>query len=164
MITLFKYSSEGIMKAVKRESSYIGVRRFSEDGVVLLDDIVYDEAYEIQFRDHFLAARGNVVEATLAYGKSIDEGHDFFEIDDMYDKNDFNLFLDLPANFAYGMAGPLTSRIKDYLVAYILYRWLETKLPQEAQVHLERSIAYLQDVKRYCEMRTERKRRVGRYY
>lgn len=164
MVQLFLFTSEDILKTVKRESSYLGERRLSEDGTPLLDDIVYDEEYIIQFRDHFLDARGKVIGATLAYGKTIDVDADFFEVNNLDDEKDFALFLEFPETFAKGMIVPITSKIKEFLVAYIMYRWLETKLPREAATYLDRSETYLKDIKRHCEMRITPRRRTGRYY
>ena len=43
MIQLFINTHDDVLKAVKRESSYIGERTFNEQGESMLDELVYHE-------------------------------------------------------------------------------------------------------------------------
>jgi hypothetical protein len=161
MIYIFKLSNEDAAKAVKMESSYLAERR-SEDG--LNESLLYDEEYQILFRDHFLQARAKIIEATLAYSKNIEMTVEYFEINNMDSEKDFLLYLSMPDTFIKQMVEPITVRIKEYIISNIMYRWLETKLPQEAAVYFNRANDALKDVKRMLEMRTVNTRRTGRYY
>lgn len=164
MIILFYYTSADTLEAIKRESSYLAERRFNEAGDSLFDELVYDEEYESLFRDHFMDARARVIEATLAYSKNLDESADFFETENLDHDKDFVLFLMFPDEFPQGMIKPITVKIREFLVGYIMYRWLETKLPQEAAVFLQRAENALESAKASCERRIKVKRRVGRLF
>ena len=158
MIQIFKHTKESIQQAVKRETAYIAER--SENFEV----IVYDEEYEEQFRDHFLDARANIIEATLAYQKNIPDDDTFFDSTDFTDEDDFTLTLSLPDTIIKQVFKPMTVKMREYLVSYIVYRWLETKIPDMARLYLSRSEEYLSSVKRYCEMRSTPVTRRGMYY
>lgn len=164
MIQLFINTHDDVLKAVKRESSYIGERTFNEQGESMLDELVYDEEYLIQFRAHFLTARSKVIMATLAYSKNIETDPSFFETHNVDMEKDFVIFLDTPSNHPRQALQPLIVSMKDFIVNYILYLWLENKLPREAQAFLNRSEGDLADIKRGLEMKIKPYRRIGRMF
>lgn len=149
------HSHDSIFTSVKMESSYLAERAKDKDGEPMFEEIVFDEEYFILFRDLFFDARANVVGACSAYMKDQTE-ISLFEQDNFDKERDFIFRMDVP-DFIPAYLDSLSIKIKSYLVAHILYRWLEHKMPAEAQGYLERSNSYLKDVSRFLELRKERR-------
>ena len=162
MIVVYIHTHDDIQKTVKRETSLIAVRRQDKEGNSLLDELVMDEAYEIAFRDYFLDARANVTMACSAYIREF-EDTDFFENDNFYQDKDFVIHLDIP-NFITALNDSISTKMHMYLSLYIMYLWMETKLPEEAQIYLQRANVYLGDMKRLLEMRGARTIKPTRLY
>jgi hypothetical protein len=158
MIQIFRHTSDSIQQAVKRETSYIAER--TED----FEKIVYDEEYFMQFRDDFLQARANIIEETLAYSKNLDLETTYFDSTDYDMEKDFVLILEFPDNQTKQIFQPMTVRMREYIVNHIVAKWLDTKLPQLAEMYHQRASENLLKVKRYCEMRREPLRRSGSYF
>jgi hypothetical protein len=55
-------------------------------------------------------------------------------------------------------------KIKQFLISYILYRWLETKLPEEAIIYQQRATSVLSEIKSLLEKRTKPIRRSHGYW
>jgi hypothetical protein len=163
MIQIFINTHDDIFKAVKRESSYLAERRDTKEGEPLFDQLVYDEEYLIQFREHFLEARAKAIEYTLAYSKTIEADNSLFETQDFDMEKDFVLYLELSDNHVIQLMQPILIKIKEFLVAYIMYRWLETKAP-EAEIYFQRSEKAIKDVKSYLEKRIKPYRRKGSWF
>jgi len=162
MTLLYIHTHDDIQKTVKRETSLLAVRRKDQEGNTLLDELVMDEAYEIAFRDYFLDARANVTMACSAYIRNF-EDTDFFENDNFDLDKDFEIHLEIE-NFITALNDSISTKMHMYLATYIMYLWLETKLPEEAQVYLHRANVYLADMKRLLEMRAGRKIKITRLY
>jgi hypothetical protein len=88
------------------------------------------------------------------------EDNPTFESQNFDSEKDFVLQLEIK-DFLQQMANNISMKMKYYLIAYIMYRWLETKLPQEAATYYARAETHLQDMKRYMEMRTMRRQIKG---
>jgi len=157
MILNIVQTHDEIFKGVKQESSLLAERRTDNQGTPTFDELVFDEEYLILFRDLFFDARSNVESACSAYFYAPD---DLFESQNFENQKDFVLQLHIH-HFLQQMYNNVCMKMKSYLVAYIMYRWLETKLPQEASIYLTRAETHLQDMKRYMEMRTKQRKIKG---
>jgi len=150
MILTVTHQYTNIFKAVKQESSLLALRRQDEKGEPLFDKLVFDEAYNILFANLFRDAQSNVVSACVSY---LDGTYEYYDNSE-YNEEDFNL--ELTGEFLPAVVKSIDTKMKEYIVAYVMFRWLETKLP-EAQTYLMRATTHLQDMKRFLEMRTSRK-------
>lgn len=153
---IFVYSHDNIFQGVKQESSHLAIRRNDNDGNQLFEKIVFDEAYLIKFRELFFDAQAEVTPALSAYMKDVPVGPHSLETQDFSTNRDYIIHLIMPRNYLQVMTKPVDIKIKQFLIAYIMYRWLETKLSDEAEMYLERAYKVLDDAKRMLDRRTDR--------
>ena len=162
MILTLIQTHDDIFKGVKMESSYLAERKVDGQGSPTFEDFVFDEEYLILFRSLFFDARANVTSATVAYVKGMAPDAFYFDGQNFDTEKDFVLQLTMPDNFVQQMNNSVNIKMKEYLVCFIMYRWLETK-SNEATTYLQRAEICLQDMKRYLEMRTTPRRIRGGY-
>ena len=148
MILNITLTYDNILKGVKMESSFLASRRADEK--LPFDKLVFDEEYNILFTTLFRDAQVNVISACTSY---LDGTYEYFDNSE-FDESNFNL--ELTGDFLPQVVKSIEIKMREYLVAYIMYRWLETKM-QEAQIYYQRAETHLQDMKRFLEMRTSRK-------
>lgn len=160
----FIYSHDNIFASVKQESSLLAIRRKDENGDGLFDQLVFDEAYLILFRELFFDAQAEVTPALSGYMKDIPVEFDFFETQDFSKDRNYIFYLFMPDDWNFHLYKPVDIKIKQFIVAYIMYRWLETKLPQEAVTYLERANSVLDDIKGLLNKRTDAIRRAHGYF
>lgn len=146
---LLTFSHDDIFKGVKQEASLYAERQLNRENESLFDELVFDEEYFIKFRELFFDAQADVVFALSAYMKDVPYEGPYFESADFSENRDFILTLALPDNFAGPMCIPLNTKIKEYLIAYIMYRWLETKAPADAERYKARTDEALANIKSY---------------
>ena len=156
---IFIYSHDAIFLAVNQESSYLAERRFDDTGEGLFEQLVFDEEYLVKFRELFLDAQSEVTPALSAYLKEVPVEPEYFEMQDFSPDLDYTFTLLMPDDWNFHLFKPVDIKIKQYLVAYIMYRWLETKLPEEAVVYLERATRLLEEIRSLLEKRTRVRRR-----
>ena len=160
----FIYSHDNIFASVKQESSLLAVRRKDENGDSLFENLVFDEAYLILFRQLFFDAQAEVTPALSAYMKEVPVKPEFFETQDFSSNRDYTFYLLMPDDWNFHLSRPLNIKVKQFIVAYIMYRWLETKLPQESAVYLERANSVLGDAKSLLNKMTQPFRRSHGYF
>jgi hypothetical protein len=146
------------------ESSYLAERRSDNQGNDLFESLVFDEEYLILFRQLFFDARANVISALSAYLKDFIYTPEYYDSQNATTDVDFIIQLSMPDTYLLAMNQPASSKMKEYLVSYILYRWLMNKSPNDANIYLQQSEGYMADLKRYLEMRTLPLRRTGRNF
>ena len=151
----FTYSHDNIFAAVKMEASYLAERRFDKNDNNLFEDLVFDEEYLILFRQLFFEAQAEVTHAVSPYMRDVPVDAENFETQDFYKDRDYIFYLVMPEDWNFHLSKPVDIKIKEYIVAYIMYRWLETKLPPEAAVYLQRANDALDKVKKMLERRTK---------
>jgi hypothetical protein len=168
---VFIYSHDAILQDVKQESSHLAVRKRDKEGFSLdkednsyFEMLVFDEAYLIKFRELFFDAQSEVTSAVSAYLKDVPAFTKYLEEEDFRKDRDYTFALALPDDFNFHMVEPVNVKIRQYLIAYILFRWLETKLPEEASVYLERAIRCTEEIKKLLEHRTKPVRRWHGYW
>jgi len=142
----FVFAHDIIFAGVKQESSLLAERRFKDTGETLFDELVFDEEYLIKFRELFFDAQVEVTAVLSAYMREVPTDAEVFEEKDFFENRDYAFVLMMPDSFNSHITRPLNIKIREYLIAYIMYRWLETKLPQEAAIYQSRAMAVLDKV------------------
>lgn len=155
------FSHDNIAEAVKQESSLYAERKISKEGENLFELFVFDEEYYRKFRELFFDAQAVVIDRYGAYMQYVpvtDEQYIFEEVDFTIDR-DFAFTLLMPCNYNQFYNKQVSIKTREFIVAYIMYRWLETKVPEEAAVYKERSDKTLMDARAYLEKRIATTRR-----
>lgn len=139
--TVFLFTHDHIFDEVKQEASLFAERQFDENGEPLFDKLVFDEEYDeymTLFRTLFFDAQAEV-SAALSAHMEIDDGDAFyFEERDTSENRDYELTLLLPEDVRKNVIKAISIKIRQFLVAYILYRWFETKMPNISAIYFER--------------------------
>jgi len=161
---IFIFSHDNIFQGVKQESSQLAIRKSDKDGNPMFEQIVFDEAYLPKFRELFFDAQAEVTPAVSRYMRDIPAEPEYFETQDFSKDRDYTFSLLMPDDFNMHMAKPIDIKIKQFLVAYIMYRWLETKLPEESAIYMERANTVLSEAKGLLERRTKPIRRKHRLW
>ena len=151
---IFIYSHDAVFASVKRESSYLAKRKLDPEGESLFEQIVFDEEYPGLFRELFFDAQAEVTPALSAYMKDVPVEADYFETQDFSKDRDYVFYLAMPDDWNFHLVKPVETKVREFLTAYIMYRWLETKMPQEAATYLQRATSVLDDAKILLEKRT----------
>jgi hypothetical protein len=144
---IFIYPHDDIFQDVKQETSYLAERMSDSEGNSLFESLVFDEEYLPLFRRLFFDARSCVTSALSTYMRDIPASGDYDEAQDFTDDRNYELILLMPEDFNFHLAGAMDAQIRQFLVAYIMYRWLETKLSEHAPVYLERADRVISDIK-----------------
>lgn len=163
-ILTFIFTHDAVFKAVKQDSSLMAARKVDDGGSPLFDNLVFDEAYLIKFRELFFNAQGQITPSFSAYLKEIPAEIEYFERGDFSKDRDFILQVLMPCNFNMHMKRPLEDYIFNFLKDWIMYQWLETKDPATAAVYLEKTEKEKSDIKRCLSMRTKPVRRSGSWF
>lgn len=159
------FSHDSIAEAVKQESSLYAERKQTEEGESLFEHFVFDEEYYRKFRELFFDAQANVIDRYGAYMQYVtgDEANVFEEADFTIDR-DFSFSLLMPCDYNQHYNKMVSIKTREFLVAYIMYRWLETKAPEEAAIYKGRADMTLIDARAYLEKRIARRRMSGNMY
>lgn len=160
----FIYSHDSAFQGVKQDSSLFSKDKIDKDGNSLFENLVFDEAYLPKFRELFFDAQAEVSEAISSYLKDIPVEPEYFEQNDFSKNRDYIFFLLLPDNFTSAMIRPLDIKIRQFIIAYIMYRWLELKQVSEYQLYQSRSENLLREVKGLLDRRNRPLRIRGRLF
>jgi hypothetical protein len=161
---LFIYPHDDVFRDVKQESSYMAERMNDKEGASLFETLVFDEEYLALFRQLFSDARSQVTPALSAYMKDLPVDAEFYEAQDFSKDRNYELLLSMPDGFNSHLAKPVEAKIRQFLVAYILYRWLETKMPEQAAIYLARAEKTLSEAKGVLDKRVCTERRWHGYW
>jgi hypothetical protein len=150
------YSWEEVFgSGVKQEMSLFAERqRDAQTGESLFDALVFDEEYMRLFRFLFAETSAEVDLAVAAYTQDIPPEMHWHEDLNYSDCPDYKLMLSMPDAWNANLTPALNSKIREYLVAKICYRWLETKAPQAALAFLERADAAMSKINSLLSQRT----------
>lgn len=161
IIVPYIFSHSSIAEAVKQESSLYAERKHTAEGDTLFEELVFDEEYYRKFRELFFDAQAMVIDrfsAYMQYETNEEEAYIFEEVD--YTKDiDFYFVLLMPSTFNKFYSKPASIKTREFIIAYIMYRWLETKSPEEAAAYKTRSEMTLIDARAYLEKRIAGTRR-----
>lgn len=166
IIVPYIFTHDHILEAVKQESSIYAVRKTTEEGDSLFDQFVFDEDYFRKFRELFFDAQAMVIDRYGAYMQytTDDEGAYLFEESDFSKDRDFNFSLLMPNDYNQFYNKHVSIKTREFIVSYIMYRWLETKSQQEAALYKDRSDNSLMDGRAYLEKRIARTRTGGNFF
>lgn len=151
---LFTFTRDEIFEAVKTESSLFADRQFTDKGDPLYKQLVFDEQYsEVVplFKELFFQAQTEII--NIIPSSLLQDDQCTFNEDDSDSDFTFALKLNCTGNYNPAYFKVITVKVKEALVAYIMYRWLETKRPTEAATYAGR-FAQLLDVIRKNVKRT----------
>ncbi|MDR1455153.1 MAG: hypothetical protein LBJ01_05835 [Tannerella sp.] len=133
------YPFDNLFQDVKQESSLYAERKTDGDGNSLFEQLVFDEEYLEKFRELFLDARAEIAPALSAYMDPDPPAQGYFEATDFASGRDGLFHLLLPDSFSGALSVALDTNIRQFLIACIMYRWLETKAPADAALYFERA-------------------------
>ena len=148
---LFGFTKQEIFDAVKTESSLFAQRQVTDKGDPLFVSLVFDEQYsEVVplFRGLFFEAQAEIIKV-IPDSLLKDSQCTFVE---EFAPDNFTFCL----SFSPGTAARyncayfkiITIKVKEALVSYIMYRWLETKAPQFAAIYQNRFNSVLSDIRK----------------
>lgn len=155
MITIYIHiTAQEIQQRAEQETAEIGKRRLDQQGNSLLEQLIMDSEYQLLFRNYFREACVQALDKCQAYTKHrlSPTGED--DNDTTRKDEDFFATLRLPDTFSIPAANLIDRDIYNHLLACVLYRWFEFKLPQEAQIFRERSKENLRLLASHLEART----------
>jgi hypothetical protein len=161
IVVPYVFSHDNIAEAMKQESSLYAERKLTEEGNSLFDELVFDEEYYRKFRELFFDAQAMVMDRFSAYMQyESDESYLFEESDYTVDR-DFAFTLLMPDDYNKFYNKQVSIKTREFLIAYIMYRWLETKSVQEAMIYKNRADISLMDARAYLEKRVAARRTSG---
>ncbi len=167
MVLFFIYTHDKIQKGVKLETSLLAERRFETDKngnkKSLFEMLVMDEEYDILFKRLFNQAHADVILAIPnAYLRETptDMQELYSEFPDFSVDRDFSLWLNMSDSFTLQNKKSIDIKIEEYLIADIVYRWLETKSPNDAKAYLVRREKCAEDIRKLLSKRNRSIRRL----
>lgn len=136
---VFDYKRDVILDAVMLETSLLSNSIRDAAGNARLELVMDDDfAAGVKFRELFFDAQSEVMRVVQAYTRDVSALDIYRDSDDFSDENDFFFTLMMPPGFNLNMAKPLNQKIREYIVAYICYRWLELRDAECAAVYFSR--------------------------
>lgn len=155
------FTHERIADAVKQESSLYAERKVTAEGENLFEHFVFDKEYNRKFRELFFDAQAEVMDRYSPYMEyELNDACVFEEADYETDK-DFAFTLRMPTDYNKIYNKQVGIKTREFIVAYIMYRWLETKSAEEAAVYKNRADMTLIDARAYLEKRIAVRRKSG---
>lgn len=131
---IFLFTADEIFRAVKTESSLFAQRQVNGNGESLFNGLVFDEEYKDNvrlFRSYFFEAQSEII-SIIPDSVLADSEYTFID-EDAPDDFTFTLKTQVLRNPAYNKV--VSIKAKEAIVSYIMYRWLETKLPEYAAIY-----------------------------
>jgi len=152
-------SHDNIFQGVKQEASLLAERVKDNEGSSMFEELVFDEEYLIKFRQDFLEGQAELIPIFATYMKNLPDWSVYFEGKDFSKNRDFKIRMLMPDDFLTPLAVVVDIKTKEYLIAYIMFRWLETKLPQYAKIYETRSEKIKEFIKSNLDKRKYPRRR-----
>ncbi|MBK5195730.1 MAG: hypothetical protein JJE08_06830 [Proteiniphilum sp.] len=151
---------------MKQESSLYAERKISEGGESLFEHFVFDDEYFRKFRELFFDAQAVVIDRYGAYMQYVTDTVEtyLFEEADFSIDRDFVFSLLMPDDYNLFYNKQVSIKTREFLLSYIMYRWLETKSTQEAALYKARGDNSLMDARAYLEKRIARSRTGGNFF
>ena len=145
---VYIYPHDDVFQAVKQESAHFAERKADSENHSIFESLVFDEEYLIKFREFFFEAQAEITPVFSAY--ICDERGDsgYFEGKDFSKDRDYELYLSMPDSFIPSMEQPIGIKINEFIVAYIMFRWLETKSPVDASFYVQRATELFDDIQK----------------
>ena len=148
----FLFTHDAIQNAVKEETSLLAERRpDSADPTALYNDqLVMDEEYDTLFRRLFQDSHAEIIthiSSNYLADTPTDIDAIFSEFPDFSEERDFALWLTMHDDFPSQYIKSTGIKLKQFVIDYICWRWLETKAPNEAVSYYNRTQYVMKDVK-----------------
>ena len=147
-------SAKEIQKRVKHETTDLAKGRTNQQGQSLFDNLVMDEDQSLLFRTYFREACAMAHDKCAAYTKSSPALNGEDDADITHLDEDFYIILSMPETFPIAVSSLIDQAIYNHLITFVIYRWLETKLSNEAQLFRLRSEQNLSELSSRLERRT----------
>lgn len=157
MVIYFIKTHDTIQRNVHQETSYLAARKREDEFAI--DDLVMDEEHDELFRRLFNEAKANIILfiSPLYIAKTpTDLSPVFAEYKDYRQDRDFLLWLNMPKTFPVQYQKSIDTKIQQYMVDYIVGRWLENKSPNDAVVYLTRLDRTVLEINNYLKRRNGR--------
>ncbi len=164
ILLTFIYSHDLMFEAVKQEASLLAIRKADSDGNSLFENLVFDEAYLPTFRQLFFNAQGQIIPSLSGYLKDVPISPQYFERQDFSKNRDYTFVLAMPDRFNMHMARPIEDYIFSFIKDHIMYKWLETKSPNDASVFRLNTEQYKMNLMSALAKRTMVIRRRGHWF
>ena len=126
---------EEMRRKVKEETSHLAIRQADDKGRSLFETLVFHEGYDTLFRSYFNSATASIADCFATYTKYLPASADEDDMSDRELYEDYIVQLPMPPNWNHSYAKGLETDTSDYLMNYILARWLESKLPPVSQLY-----------------------------
>lgn len=161
---IFIYTHDMMFQAVKEEASQLAIRKADKDGNPLFEQLVFDEAYLIKFRQLFFNAQANIIPTIAVYMKCIPTDAKYFERQDFTKDRDYTFSLLMPCDFNKHVTKQIEDCIFNFIKDWIMYKWLKTKSPTDAAYFLEDAEQSKTDLRIALSKRINPIRRNGYYF
>ena len=150
MIIFFVITKDMLAKAVELETSLLAERRRDASGEEMLADLVMHDDYDVLFKRLMNDAKAEIIN-NISSNYMIDTPTDleavYTEFPDFRQDRDFNLWLNMHADFLLQYRKSIETKMQQYMIDYICYRWLETKSPNDAATYFSRLDGTLADIR-----------------
>lgn len=157
----FTFKHDNIFQDVKQEASLYAERKFTPEGVDLFAELVFDEEYMRKYRELFLDAQARIIDKFGPYIAYMDDEEYEFEENNPEIDEDFTFTLRMPHDYNKFYNKYVSIKCREYIVSYIMYRWLETKSERESEQFKTRSFDALKESRSYLEKRISQRRTVS---
>lgn len=157
-------SSAEIRRRVEHETINLAKIYQSQGQGHLMDSIILDQDQLLIFRTFFKEAIETVNDKCSPYIRqnTIQRGEEYENTTKL--DEDFYTILNMPDTFAQQATSGIDRAIYNYLVSWVIYRWLEAKLPNEAQTFKQRADKNLENLSMRLERRIKPLRRPYRLF
>lgn len=143
-----------IQKRVEHETTDLAKGRTDQQGKPIFDILIMDTDQNLLFRTYFREAAAIAHDKCSAYTKHSPACIGEDDADVTHLDEDFYIILAMPDTFSIPTSSLIDRAIYNHLIAWTIFRWLETKLPNEAQLFRLRSEQSLSDLSTRMERRT----------
>lgn len=143
-----------IQKRVEHETTDLAKNRTDRQNLPLLDQLILDADQTLLFRTYFREACTIAHDKCAAYTKHFPAYNGEDDADTTRLDEDFYAVLLMPETFPISASQAIDRAIYNHLIAHVIYRWLELKLPDEARIFKLRSEQNLFDLSSRLERRT----------
>lgn len=152
-----------IQQRVENETAIIARGQKDDKGNSLFSSFVFDEDQYSLFRVYFKEAAEKAIDKCSAYIRNMPVRLGEDDEDARHLDEDFYAILEMPREFSNVEAAGVNQAIYQHLIAFVVYRWLESKIPNLSTVYFNRSEQNLQDLSSRLERRVRPFRRSCRW-
>ena len=153
-----------IAERVEHETTVLALACKNRGQQQIYDNIIMDTDQLLNFRTYFKEAVATVQDKCSPYTRHNRPSQGEDDQDTTRLDEDLYIILHMPDQFPDITAAAVDKAIYNYLIAWVIFRWLEVKLPQEAQPFRIRAEQNLSGLSSRLERRTTPFRRPYRLF